>query len=512
MIDILLIYPRLGSMDSMVVDLPLSIIYAAAESVKRGYSVEGVDLRIEKNWRATLRRHLDKGVRLAGLSVMTGMPLQNARAVSRLIRQEYPDTRIVWGGPHVTVIPETIHEDFVDFLIRGYGSKSLADLTQRLKEGASDFSEILGLSYLENGAPVHAPRSSAHEIIPFRELPYHLVDVRSPSYLRSYSGKMLFPIFTAIGCPYRCSFCIHPKVYEAINGAKWRPLDDDEVLGHIEYVMRQFGTDHIVFIDDTSFPDIERMRRIFQEIIRRGYKLTLEFRGARINEIDRMDEDFLELMIKAGGRAMMVGVESGSNKVLKEFQKGITREQILRVNRKLAKFPLLTPYYNFIYGTPGETYEDLVETKNVLLQLLRDNKNAYFGFGGDWKPIPGTKTIEIAETQYNYRVPKTLDEWIEIDSSDAKQKLVHPWYTPAHNNLIKLMQVSSFVVDDKIIKESKGNNSLLFRLLRLMSRTYKPFAMFRLRFSIHQFMIEYEVWRFMVNIMQKFPGRGSANA
>lgn len=75
MTDILLIYPRLGNMDSMVVDLPLSIIYAAAESVKRGLTVEVADLRLEKDWRATLRRILDRGVRLAGVSVMTGMPL-----------------------------------------------------------------------------------------------------------------------------------------------------------------------------------------------------------------------------------------------------------------------------------------------------------------------------------------------------------------------------------------------------------------------------------------------------
>lgn len=500
-------------MDSMVVDLPLSIIYAAAESVKRGYSVEVVDLRVEKDWRAALRHQLDKGVRLAGISVMTGMPLHNARAISRLIRQEYPSTRIVWGGPHATVMPETIHEDFVDFLIRGYGSKALADLTGHLKGGHPERADILGLSYLENGTPVHNPRSTEHEMIPFKELPYHLVDVRSPFYLRSYNGKMMFPIFTAIGCPYRCSFCIHPKVYESINGAKWRPLPDDEVLGHIEYVMHQFGTDHIVFIDDTSFPDLERMRRIFLEIISRGYKLTLEFRGARINEIDRMDEAFLDLMVRAGGRAMMVGVESGSNKVLKEFQKGITKEQILRVNRKLAQFPLLTPHYNFIYGTPGETYQDLVETKDVLLELLRENPNAYFGFGGDWKPIPGTKTLEIAEAHFGYKAPKTMDEWIEIDSSDAKRKLVHPWYTPAHNNLIKLMQVSSFVVDDKIVKESRGNNTPLFRLLRFMSRAYKPVAMFRLRHSIHQCMVEYDVWRLMINLMRRFSGarRGAAD-
>ncbi len=56
MIDVLLIYPKLGSMDSMVVDLPLSIIYAAAHSVKGGYNVKAVDLRCERgDWKEKLK-------------------------------------------------------------------------------------------------------------------------------------------------------------------------------------------------------------------------------------------------------------------------------------------------------------------------------------------------------------------------------------------------------------------------------------------------------------------------
>jgi radical SAM superfamily enzyme YgiQ (UPF0313 family) len=197
----------------------------------------------------------------------------------------------------------------------------------------------------------------------------------------------------------------------------------------------------------------------------------------------------------------MVGVESASDKVLKSMQKSITKEQILRVNRKLARHRDIIPYYNFIYGSPGETYEDLIETKDVVLQLLKDNPKAYFGFGSDWKPIPGSKMLITAEKQYNFIQPKTLDDWIEIDSSDSKTKIVHTWYTHRHNNLIKLMQIASFVIDDKIIRESSSNKTMPFRLLRVLSRIYKPIALFRLRFNFHYLLIEYDIWRLMVRIM-----------
>ncbi|MBI5210451.1 MAG: B12-binding domain-containing radical SAM protein [Elusimicrobia bacterium] len=503
MIDCLLIYPQLGSMDSMVVDLPLSVLYAAADSVKRGYAVRVLDLRLEgEKWRAQVESCLREGVRLAGVSVMTGHPLKHARELSLFIRERSPSTRIVWGGPHATVLPDTLREPYIDFLVRGYGSTPLADLIERLRAGAEDFQGIQGLSYKRGGEPVHNPRSPAFEVTGFRDIPYGLIDVMSDKYARSYSKSRAFPIFSSIGCPYRCSFCVHPAIYAEINGPKWLPLDEDEVLGHIERVVERYAADRVVFIDDTSFPDLARMRRLFEGMLRRGLRVALEFRGARVNEIDRMDDDFLGLMTRAGAVLIMVGVESGSDRVLGELQKGVTREQILRSNLKLARFPI-TAHYNFIYGTPGETYEDLLETKDVVLRLLRDNPRAYVGFGGDWKPIPGTRTLETAEAEYGYKPPRTMDDWIEMDSSDAGRKIVHPWYTRRHNGLIKLLQVSSFVIDDKIVKESAGNDSLLFRLLRLFSRIYKPVALFRLRRNLHQGLVEYEAWRLLTRLLPR---------
>lgn len=502
MIDALLIYPKLGSMDSMVMDIPLSIIYAAAHSLKRGFNVKALDLRCEQdNWKRKLKEYLDEGALLAGVSVMTGTPLRYAREISLFIKANYPQVKVVWGGPHVTLLPETIREDYVDFLIRGWGSVALSELISCLKLRNTDYTQIKGLSYKRNADFFHNPRSREHEALHYADIPYKLIDVNSPRYGRSYMGKRFFPIFTSLGCPYRCSFCMHPATYEEINGPKWRPYPEEEVIGHIEYVVKEFGATHICFIDDTSFPDLKRMRRIFEMIIERRIKVSLEFRGARINEIDSMDDDFLNLMAEAGGRVLMVGVESASNRVLEAMQKGITREQILHVNKKLARFPQIKPYYNFIYGTPAETYDDLIQTKDSVLTMLSDNPNAYFGFGSDWKPIPGSAMLALAEREYGFRAPRSLDEWIEVDSSDAKSKIAHPWYTKRHNNMIKLMQVSSFVIDDKIIRESSQNRSVGFMALRLLSRAYKPIALFRLKFNFHQMLIEYPIWRLILRNM-----------
>lgn len=498
MIDALLIYPKLGSMDSFIVDLPLSLIYAATESVKRGYDVRIVDLRVETgDWKNCLKGYLDEGATLAGISVMTGLPLKYARDISLFIKANYPETSIVWGGPHPTVLPCTITEPYIDYLIRGQGSAPLADLIAYLKNGKGDVDAINGLSRKANCGPVHNRDSNSFENIHYKDIPYELAGIRSGKYRRMYNKKLMFPIFASLGCPYRCSFCVSPAIYKRINGPKWMALEIEDVLGHIEYAISNYGAEHIVFLDDTSFPSIDRMRVLFREIIDRKIKITMEFRGARVNEIDKMDDQFLCLMREAGVRVLMVGVESGSNRILKRMQKGITRERVIKINRKLARYPEIIAHYNFMYGSPGETYEDLLDTKALALQLLEENPSAYFGVGGDWKPIPETSMLEMAEQAYGYSPPKSIDEWIQVDSFDA-EKTTYPWYTRRHNDLIKLLQVSSVVIDDKIIKETINDKSVFAVCCRTLSRLYKPVAMYRLRHDLASFMIEFGIWRFVL--------------
>lgn len=503
MIDALLIYPRLGSLDSLVMDMPLSILYAAAESVKRGYALQLLDMRcLAGDWRPLLAERLREQPRLVGVSVMTGQPLRHAKEISLFVRRHAPRCRVVWGGPHVTVLPETIQEPFIDFVVRGYGSQTLADLLANLDD-PEGLARIPGLSYKAGDRVLHNRDRPSHDLISFRDLPYHLLEVNHPAYQRVYNGQPMFSLFSSMGCPYQCSFCISPSVLRGIEGRKWVRLPEDEVVAHIAFARQTFGAKHFCFIDDTSFPDLKYMARIFQGMLDQNLAVSLEFRGARINEMDRMDDAFIRLMIRAGTRVLKVGAESGSDRMLQLFKKKITREQIIRVNRKFAAYPELRLDYNFFCGSPGERYEDLLQTKDLILLLVRENPSAYFSFGSDWKPIPGSEMLAYAIREYGYQPPRTLDEWTEMDSFDAVHKIVHPWYTKDHDNLIKMIQMAAFVVDDKVVQETSGNTSPVFYLARLLVRLYRPIAMLRLRYNFYHGMLEYEMFRFMVRIFPR---------
>ena len=166
-------------------------------------------------------------------------------------------------------------------------------------------------------------------------------------------------MYSALGCPYQCTFCSSPAQYKPIAGKKWTPLDHNYIVDHIEYVADKYDANYIYFIDDDSFPKLKHVENIIDTIQERGIEIGLGFRGARINEILRMSHEFLDKLVAGGTDIMHIGAESGSNRILKMLKKNCTFEEIVESNKKLAAHPDITAAYNFIMGLPTETLNDL---------------------------------------------------------------------------------------------------------------------------------------------------------
>jgi len=512
-IDILLVYPRLGSQDTVLRDIPLSLLYAASHSVKNGFRVEILDCRLyPKQWKARLDALLKRGCSLVGLSVMTGYPIRTSLEISKYIRDTYK-IPVVWGGPHPTILPEqTLVNPHIDFIIRDWGSEPLFQLISFLKGRGPNLEDIVSLGFKRNGNIILNPATCQFEILDYRSIPYHLVEIDAQHYNRLQGDQCIFPIYTAVGCPYKCAFCMSPSVYEKIKGKKWIPLPVDDVIGHIEYLLEKYRFDRLQIYDDDSFVDQERMRDFFTKYIARGFeeKLYLDFRGVRINELDRMDDALLELMVKARVGIMAIGVESGSDETLTRMNKGITVEQILRVNRRLSRYPSMMPHYNILCGTPGETYEDLVRTKEVMVKLAKENPSCFIGSAADWKPYPGSMMTDKAVKEYGLKLPETLEEWARIDSLDA-EKIVHPWYTKKMDNYIRLLQIACLALDQKaelVAFETRTRFSLL-NLLSMITKFYRPILSFRLKYNISSLLIEYPLRTFLMKLIGRLYDNGN---
>ena len=113
-----------------------------------------------------------------------------------------------------------------------------------------------------------------------------------------------------------------------------------------------------------------------------------------MRDIDNMDDETLKYFKEMGVFHLSFGVESGSNKILKLMNKGISSEQIVYSIALAKKYGMKCRVY-LIAGYPGETEESIDETIKIIREVKPDDVSVY-----PLIPYPGTLLYEHPE-QFN---------------------------------------------------------------------------------------------------------------
>ena len=124
-----------------------------------------------------------------------------------------------------------------------------------------------------------------------------------------------------------------------------------------------------------------------------------------------MDKVFLKRLENAGLRSLGIGIESGSNRILKYLRKGETRETYINANRMLATTSIV-PSYGFIQGLPNEKKEDVEGTYVLIADLLMENPNSFIMLN-KLLPTPNTPLFEECRKQ-GFDPPKKLEHWADV--------------------------------------------------------------------------------------------------
>lgn len=502
---IIMVYPYQGFSGTLVKHMPLGLLYASIGLVKSDFDVRILDTRVlPGDWREALKALVTDDTLCVGISVMSGSPIKHAIQIGRYVKSLSPDIAVIWGGPHATFYPETILRDepSCDYVVSGYASVTFHQLCTALQTGGSPRG-VPGVTWREDGE-IHCnpDTSDEFEYVNFREIPYHLITDYSP-YGQLDQNKRIFSMYSAVGCPYQCTFCSSPAQYSQISGKKWVPLEAKEIVDHIEHVVDRYGANYIYFIDDDSFPKLSHVEGIIDEIQARRLNVGLGFRGARINEIKKMSDAFLDKLAAAGTDIMHIGAECGSDRILKLLRKDCTAEDIITCNQKLARHPQITAAYNFIMGVPTETLADLKKTRDLMLRIVEDHPNSLIFAPNKFRPLPGTELYKIAQKQWGYAMPNTLEAWsnIEVEGDISDQ-----WYEAGMQQFCNLLLVSSYFIDNKVVKVTEGR-TLFFKLLRLLNACYRPVAKFRLRHGIATGLVEYSAYRWLSRLFARHQSR-----
>lgn len=385
------------------IEPPLWCALIAGFVRKYGYSVEIIDADAE-NWSPeyTAEKIADFNPLLAGIVVLGTNPSASSTPkmtvvgqTLRELKSRAPGIKTILSGLHPSALPErTLREEKVDFVCQGEGFFTFLDLLQVLKSGGNPKEEeIKGLWYMSEGKVISFPMASPVENLD--ELPFAAWDLLPLEKYRAHNWHCFqdlnkrqpyVAIFTSLGCPFNCSYCPVHALYGR-PGIRFR--SPENVISEIDLLVRNYNITNIKIVDELFVLKEDRVMRLCDLIIARGYKLNIWVYA----RIDTVNETVLKKMKKAGVNWLCFGIESANNRVRAGVSKKISQDRI----KKAIDMTHAAGIYalgNFIFGLPDDDLQTMQETLNMAKELNCEYVNFYVTMA-----YPGSRLYEEALNQ-----------------------------------------------------------------------------------------------------------------
>jgi radical SAM superfamily enzyme YgiQ (UPF0313 family) len=408
---------------SVITDIPLGIISLSAY-VKAYVPVEvmAVDYNVELTkepsfdfssfqdyFRQSLTRQTfqDFAPTVVCISAQFTPAYQSVIDLAEISREAFAGAQILVGGN----LPTAMYKDFladspaIDAVCYGEGELPLVDL---LKVPLEDRARVLAennswvtrdkLKTVTGDACGTFTKAFIENLdeIPF--LDYDILDLegyKANPTLARYSvtevGKEGMPIMTSRGCPFRCTFCASHNAH----GREMRYYSVERVKEDLHRLIDKYKVTSLIVQDDHFMGGRERPYQIVEAVRELG--VSIFFQNALA--IYALDRRFLELLKSAGVNEVVLPIESGSERVLRDvMKKPLKLSLVNKVTADCRDIGLYTDC-NIILGMPGETKQDIADAREYL-------KTIY----GDWfrvfvaTPIPGSEMYEQAMAKNLFKV------------------------------------------------------------------------------------------------------------
>lgn len=363
----LLVFPRVEARKPHGTP-PLGTAQLAAELREKGFEVSLADLTFS-TWDDYVRVLKKTEPDILGVSALS-LYLEPARISAAIAKARNENIITVFGGPHPSIAPEwMVNRPEVDIVCVGESDETLPELVDHLEKG-KDLSDVKGIWY-KNGGRIkeNEPRPFIEDLdkLPFAArdlLPMKKYLKRPPvPLLSSPCGGFIFQK----GCPYNCSFC--QPTSQKMWGVNQRKVSVARAMEEIIKVSGDYNLSSINCHDDTFTADRGWAMEFAQKM--REEKLGLDFViNTRVNLIDR---ELVRQFKSAGCIQIIFGVESGSNRVLKEvLNKGITTELVEKAFNICHEEGVMARA-NIMLGSPTETAEEMNQTRELLRRIKPDS-------------------------------------------------------------------------------------------------------------------------------------------
>jgi anaerobic magnesium-protoporphyrin IX monomethyl ester cyclase len=333
---------REGDLDPDFYQTPYGLFTLGAEAIRAGHQVKVMNLSAFP-WARVEEILSELSADVFGMSCWTA----NRRGVAlaaEAIRARHPKAHIIVGGPHATPLAKEMlaHHRAIDTIALGESEETFIEILSRLEAGKPT-TGVAGTLY-RSGSRVEAgpPRASIH----------NLDALASP---HAYFDTHI--VMTSRGCPWQCTFCGADTTW----GRGFRGQSVPYVIDALEQAVSRLPVKMIQIKDDTFTANRKRAMEISRGIRAR----KLEFLWSCDTRVDVLSEELLYEMRLAGCQRLSLGVESGSNEILKNINKKITVDEIIEATDMAKKMGIQVRYYMML-GNRGETAKTFQETLDFL--------------------------------------------------------------------------------------------------------------------------------------------------
>ena len=332
----------------------------------------------------------------------------------RQISQAYPEKIIIMGGINARTQMKRFFDAGAHAICISEAERTIVQIGESIRRGNSDFSNIPGVAFLNNGRiqinPVMDVEMNLDNLpIPAR----HKLPLERIAFINRPHGGSLRPgtldkpniyvsMMTSRGCPYDCDFChISGEQAGSLTGeiGKFRFQSVERVEREL-IAIRELGTKYIYIEDDSLLAKKKRALEIFRMLIKFGFQLG-DVNGVNLSHLHKnekgkivIDDEMLETMAEAGFDRLSFPVESGSQRIIDRWVSGKISHETYDISKLIKKANSLgiTVSSCYLIGYPDETEEELYQTL-VAARSHLDAGSAYVNLT-IVTPFPGTRLYE----------------------------------------------------------------------------------------------------------------------
>lgn len=404
---------------------PLGTLYVGASMLKAGHKVEFLNGAFLSHDEMMDRVRVIQPDFAGIYSTTFGFPkaIKTANALKAIDKNIFTCV----GGPYPIAVKSKCLEGEggnFDAVVTSEAELSIVELINRLENGES-LEMLPGVDVRQGERIICNPQRPLPEDLDSLPFPARELLGDKAYYIPppgQYKRKPVTILITSRGCDRRCVFCsqIDKERKYGNRGIRFRSVEN--VLEEIDLCLDQ-GYREIKFIDDSFAADYDRAMQICQEIIKRKLDFSW-FASASVNQVDK---PLLKAMKDAGCWAILFGADSGVQKTLNSLRKATTLDMIRR-DVKWAQEVGIRVSTPFIFGAPGETFEDGLKTIDFAVELNADFANFH-----SLTPFPGTPLYDNLE-QFG-----TVSENL---SNRTYQSAAFVPYTMTRDEILKLRQIA----------------------------------------------------------------------